>query len=266
MQADPYYSIPRMSNSALKHFRRSPRHYLTNKQFPVVTEAMVIGQAFHAFILEPDKFTGEFAVAPVCDRRTKEGKSTYAEFQLTLKPGQQIIFKDDMAMIERMRESLYDDAHARELLDSVAWAEKPFEWTDDITGVECKAKMDAGNDVFTLDLKSCENADPFTFASYAYNNLLTQPAMYVDARGANKMNKGAFYFICIEKSPPYGVSVLKVGNDFIKEGRAVYGEILSDYAYWLEMGSPDVCYSWKAPLGYHMLNLPKWKQGYGGED
>lgn len=253
-----YFELDRMSNSALKQFRQSPRHYLwdkTHKSAP--TPAMVFGSAFHCFILENARFNLEYAVKEKVDGRTKAGKE-YNELFDSENYMKNIITSENYSQIQRMRDALFNDKLAEELISNLDEVEQPFLWNDELTGVAMKGKMDGTQKDYTIDLKTCLNAHPDTFGRTAFNEYLTQPAIYCDARGANKMNKGDFYFIAIEKDAPYGVSVLKCGNDFIQHGRAVYRSALEDYNFWLEMGSPDVGYEWRAPLGWHPLNVPSW--------
>lgn len=253
-----YFAMDRMSNSMLKHFRRSPRHYLwekANKSEP--TPAMIIGSAFHCFVLENSEFNDRFAVMPKVDRRTTAGKETFAFF-MAENQGKTIIEQPDFDMIRRMNDALFRDDFARELLEAGGETEKPFLWEEQVTKVPMKGKMDRVNGSFTLDLKSCVSAHPETAARSAFDNYLTQPAVYREARKMNGMNKGDFYFLFVEKEQPHGVSVMKCGKDFLEQGALTYVSAMEDFRFWQEMGSPDVGYEWRKPLGYSMLNLPKW--------
>lgn len=253
-----YFALDRMSNSALKHFKRSPRHYLynkNNKQEP--TPAMIFGSAFHCYILEPNRFKTEYAVKSKVDGRTKEGKAYNENFFLE-NSNKNIIDFEDYTTIQRMQEKLSKNIFAMELLNTPGEVEKPFLWDDELTGIPMKGKMDKVCPQFTIDLKTTINAQPDSFATTCFNDYLTQPSVYMDARKHAGMNKGDFYFIAIEKEPPFGISIHKCGRDFTDRGREAYSTILQDYAYWLEMGSPDVDYFWHAPKGYFSLNLPYW--------
>lgn len=268
-----YFKIERMSNSMLKHFRRSPRHYLFAKNNKETTPAMIFGSAFHTYVLENEKFESNYINLPddapskrcLAHRHAKKPSAqTTADIlwwdEFNEKHGAKIQLSiADSEKIKRMSYALYADPFANELMQGLGEVEKELLWVDDVTGIEMKGKLDGVSDSYTLDLKTCVNAEPHIFALNAFNmQYHTQSALYLDARAENKMAKGDFYFIALEKEGPYGVSVNKCGRDFISNGRMLYGEILSDFNYWKELGSPDVCYEWRAPLGYHTLNLPKW--------
>lgn len=274
---EDYFEIDRMSNSSLSNFKKSPRHYLYFKRNKIEpTPAMVLGSAFHAYVLENDSFDEKYIILPDdCPRRpsarqrnaAKPSPSTlnsiafWDEFEKKANGKQQLSI-DDKLLIEAMHESLMANEPARELLDAVKEVEVPLLWTDDISGVQMKGKLDGCCDDFTLDLKTTTNAFPDAFALDAFNSAYhRQAALYMDGRALNeekRMKKGDFYFIAIEKEPPYGISVHKCARDFIEHGRQVYGRLLENYSYWIEMGSPDVDYEWHAPLGYFNLGLPKW--------
>jgi len=271
---EDYYSIDRMSNSMMKEFMKSPRHYLYAKNNPIEpTEAMIFGNAIHTYILENDKFENRYVIVPedAPKRPTKaqinakkpspesvKAVEWWGEFNKV--NGSKIVLKhDDMETIKCMHDALYNDAFAKDLMNSITETEKELMWTDDVTGIEMKGKWDGGNDALTIDLKSCVNAQPDIFSRAAYDmGYDRQSALYLDGRAAMGMKKGDFYFIAMEKTAPFGITVLKASRDFIVQGRFRYGQILEDFAYWKEMGSPDVGYEWKAPLGYHSLTVPYW--------
>ena len=76
-----YRSREGISSSDLKKIMKSPAHYKYWKDNPQEdTPALLFGRAAHKYILETYDFYNEFAVAPNCDRRTKEGKETWNKF------------------------------------------------------------------------------------------------------------------------------------------------------------------------------------------
>ncbi len=271
---EDYFAIPRWSNSALSNFKRSPRHYLYFKEDKdEATPAMVFGSAFHCKVLEPEKFDELYCSVPpdAPDRPTaaminakKPSEASVIRVawwnDFNSMNGKKIqLDAKDVEKIKRMHESLMNHEPARELINQIGQTEVPLLWKDDVSGIEMKGKMDGVSDDFTIDLKTCMNAHPDSFSIDAFNNAYhRQAALYMDGRGLNKMHKGDFYFIACEKEAPYGISVMKCAQDFIRHGRQVYGNLLEDVRYWIEMGSPNVGYEWKSPFGYHDLNLPAW--------
>jgi hypothetical protein len=62
-----------VSSTDLKKIAKSPAHFRYWKDNPEEsTPALLFGRAVHKYVLEKDKFTEEFAVAPEVNRRAKE--------------------------------------------------------------------------------------------------------------------------------------------------------------------------------------------------
>ena len=96
-----------VSRSELNIIRtKTPMHMKYAMEHPAEdTPALLEGRATHKYILEPDTFFDEFAIAPVCDRRTKEGKETYAAF-LEESEGKDVITEEAFAKCKEMAEAL----------------------------------------------------------------------------------------------------------------------------------------------------------------
>lgn len=247
-----------LSFSSMKHFEKSPRHFLHYKHSPKEqTNAMLEGTQFHTYMLEIDKFEDEYKVCPNFDKRTTKGKEGFAQWQID-NIGKKLIEQDQFDMIKRMHEALYDDPMARELMEEITHVERFVKWKDDVTGVELHGRIDMLSPEITIDLKSTVDADPDSFRYTAFKEYLKQPALYVDGREILGMKKGTFYFIAVEKKEPYGVSVMKCTKSFIQHGRQEYMKTLEDFAHWKAIGCPNVGYEWHAPMGYHSLDVPKW--------
>lgn len=67
-----------LSFSALSAFAISPRAFIAYKlQERKQTKAMVMGEAVHCLVLEPDHFNDRFFIAPEVNGATKEGKAVW---------------------------------------------------------------------------------------------------------------------------------------------------------------------------------------------
>lgn len=269
-----YYKIKRMSNSSLKYFIQSPRHYLHYLRTPWQdTPATILGRAFHCLILEDHLFWDQFFIIDESKRADLEHGMTskinlrWKEFQIHRNVTKTLITEQILDTCQRMRDAVYACPPARELLEEITETEKSLFWLDPETGIKMKGKLDGTSPSITIDLKSCMDAKPQAFANHAWSmDYHQQAALYSDARPIAKdqhgrkvnLSKGEFYFIACEKEAPYGVSVNKASRSFLSAGRNQYSQALQDYLYWQEMGAPDVCYEWRTPFGYHALNAPRW--------
>ena len=82
MSNKEYRKSEGVSSTDLKKMVKSPAHYKYWKEHSeeLDTNSFLIGRAVHKYVLEKDDFFNEFAVAPLVDRRTKDGKAEWSLF------------------------------------------------------------------------------------------------------------------------------------------------------------------------------------------
>lgn len=241
-----YQDSPAVNKSTLWEMRKSPLHYwhLVHDTPREDTAAMKFGRAVHCRLLEPVEFSAQYAVAPECDRRTKEGKAIWADL---IASGKEVISAADMDSIRGMEREF--PAH----LIRDAQTEVPLYWVDPETGVECKGRLDAITEGYVIDYKTTSNAatDAFMREALRYGYDL-QAAMYLEAARANGYNPKGFIFIAQEKTAPYLVNVLHAGEAFIDRGLWIMRDLLAKYK---ECRDSD---SWPG-YGENELILPEWE-------
>lgn len=237
-------SLDVATNSGLKVLNsRSPmgyHFYITNEDDEESTAAKDFGRAFHTSVLEPHKFFSTYCVLPDDAPR----RPTAAQWNAA-KPsansaaamdwwrrwmgdnqGRMILTAKEYDMAVGMgkaaRENVLEipDGNGKfieilggELFD-LCDKEVTYYWTDERTGIACKARVDLDCDEFQFggDLKSCENAEPEAFArtitNYGYHQ---QHAHYCDGRAkvTGKPWKNFLFFAC-EKRKPHVPSVCQI--------------------------------------------------------
>jgi hypothetical protein len=226
-----------VSQSALKRMEHSPahvRHYLDTPHEP--TPAMVLGNAIHTAVLEPDKFDMRYAVAPKVDRRTKVGKETWAAF-CEENADKVVLSADDAKACKAIAGRLRDKGcGAAPWLLAQGHSEVSFQWTHERTGLLCKGRADrifrGPKGPVLVDLKSCQNADPgaFSYASakYGYG---PQAAFYLDGLTAATGELHQFFqVIAVEKEAPYFCRVFSLSDETLAESREKYEGWLTQYA------------------------------------
>jgi exodeoxyribonuclease VIII len=216
-----YHARPEVSKSGLDQLRRSPLHYWNRYLNPdrliePPTEAMVLGSALHARVLEPHLFDDEYIVAPQgIDRRTKEGKLRWADFEAQAE-GRTVLKAEDAARIEAMAAAVHRHPAARTILRLPGKCEQSYFWTDEATGVDCKCRPDwhSDNRKLIADVKTTDDASPRGFIrsvmKYRYH---VQAAFYSQGIGAEE-----FLFIAVEKKPPFAVAVYATPPNLIERG------------------------------------------------
>ena len=91
MTENEYRRQDGISRSELWRMHESPEKFKYYQEHPEPpTPSLVFGAAVHKLLLEPDTFGDEFAVAPDCDRRTKDGREAYNAF-LTANEGKHLM-------------------------------------------------------------------------------------------------------------------------------------------------------------------------------
>lgn len=216
-----YHARPEVSKSGLDQIRRSPLHYWNRYLNPdriiePPTPAMVLGSALHTRVLEPHLFADEYAVAPEgVDRRTKEGKLRWADFEAEA-DGKTVLKAEDVAHIEAMALSLHRHPAARTILRLPGKCEQSYFWTDETSGEKCKCRPDWHSDDRRLiaDVKTTDDASPRGFLrsvmKYRYH---VQAAFYSQSLQAEE-----FLFLAVEKKPPYAVAVYTTPPELIERG------------------------------------------------
>ena len=119
---------------------KSPAHFRYWKDNPQEdTASLLFGRSVHKYVLEKDDFFNEFAVAPLVDRRTKEGKAQWLLFQ-DQSVGKDIITQEDFEKIQAMYDALYATPFVAKLLSGEK--ELSFFTEDDRTGLIVKCRPD----------------------------------------------------------------------------------------------------------------------------
>ena len=254
-----------ISSSELKKLMKSPMHLKHYKENPQEdTPSLLFGRSAHKYILETYDFYTEFAVAPICDRRTKEGKETWNKF-IAESEGKDVITQEQFEQIEEMRKVMLATPFVSKLINGEH--EISYFWTDEDTGLKCKVRPDSINHKLKIivDYKTCDNAETETFMRQAIKlGYDLQASYYLDGVKANMGEDYIFVFIAQEKKPPYAVNILQADDIFIRSGREVYKAMLQTYKECSESGR------WYGYLGasneINSLGVPKWIENMLGSD
>lgn len=232
MTEQEYRKHPAISRSELFKISESPEKFKYYREHPEEpTPALVFGQLFHAMALTPETAWERFAAMPNVDRRTKEGKEAFAEFEASAE-GKTIVSVDMVEQATAMCEALNKNDFVKKLLKGEK--EKPFFWVDEMTGENCKCRTDVlteiGENLIIVDLKSTDNAETEAFMrsaiKYGYD---LQSAMYSEGVKANTGREPLFVFIAIEKKPPYAINILQSDKLLIRRGYDLFREYLGIY-------------------------------------
>lgn len=254
MPMENYHSLKScMSNSGIKQFMRSPAHYKAWLDTPdaASSPALTLGRMAHTFVLEPNTIRQRYEQVPSSiNKRTK----AYQEIkQQAQDDGKELIDETEWVEMCRLRKSVMDNPYAKAVL-SKGKAEASFFWQDAEHQTHGKARADWYDGDLIADLKTAKDASPAVFERDAFKlGYHIQAAWYVDGVEAVTGTKPSFYFVVVEKEPPYAVAVYKASSELIQFGRTAYKQVLQKYKECLITGV------WPAyEEKVHVLGLPSW--------
>lgn len=215
--AHEYHTRSEISASMIKSFDRAcPLKWALEQQTVKSSEAMAFGSAAHCALLEPELFDLEYAVAPRCDRRTKDGKALWADF-LALSEGKTVLTEEQGALCFEMASAVRNHPVASKLLEHCNIRESAIFWERE--GVKKRALFDAANDIsgIIVDYKTTDDASPAGFIAacrkYGYH---LQDGHYREAIETNGLSAQMF-FIMQEKQNPQVIGVYSIDGFQAKE-------------------------------------------------
>jgi hypothetical protein len=213
--------------------------------------AFEIGHAAHTLMLT----VGDpFEVVDADSWRTKDAK---AARDAALQAGNTPLLTKEYAQVRAMADAILEHPVTGELFTrNDTTSEQSLYWTDEQTGVACRARPDLAVNDWSLivDYKTTLSADPKEFAKsiakYGYHQ---QQAWYCEAVETLTGIRPEFVFVCQEKTPPYEVSLIQLDADAVRIGGRLNEDARSIYAACMDSGV------WPSyPTSVQVVGLPAW--------
>jgi hypothetical protein len=271
-----YFQADAISVSGMKKIKVSPMHYKEAEEI-VETEAMTFGSAYHAFVLEPEKFEKDYYIfddSVVCGALIAKGSKSpratndykaWKESEMSFADGKTLLDKEDFKKLEAMKYRLFSHPYAKMLLTN-GEPEVGLSGTLQTTAgeINVKLKPDYIKSIkhIIVDLKTANDAsiDGFTRAA-ADMDYHIQAAFYSDMVElmTNDQRPQKFVFIAQEKKKPFAFNLFECSPQFIGQGRYEYEMLLQLYKYCIDNNKwPG--YQCFCPNRYGLLelNLPKY--------
>jgi hypothetical protein len=234
----------------------SPAHYRYQIEHPKPpTAEMLLGSAFHTYLLERPRFETEYVVSdgPINPKTGFPfGRETKAMGEWIAQQAKPVVCGTDFQRLRAMAERVLYNEQARVILEA-GEAEVSLTW--DMAGKTCKGRMDwlaEGGNLF-CDVKTTRSANPKSFARDAANmGYFMQMAFYADGYERITGKRAVPVIIAIEKEEPYACAVYVIGEAGLTLGRDQYQEALRRLAEAEKAGT------WDAYPGELELVPPKW--------
>lgn len=225
-----YHEGPGLSSSGLKELLKSPAHYRAYlEQEQADSAALRWGRLVHLAILEPELYQTSVLIRPEVDGRTKEGKAVLAEFA-SASVGKEVVTQAENLAVHRILDATQKNATASKVF-SGGKAEVSVYWTDEASGVLCKARADYLRGSTIFDLKTCYSAaeSEFKKAVKAYRYDLSA-AFYLDGFRTALPEVKNFAWVALEKTAPYCFGFYAAVEEDLNAARAEISKALATYA------------------------------------
>lgn len=280
---EQYHASPGISRSAIMDFRKTPRHYWHKHINPhyvksAPTPAMILGEAFHVALLEPETFEERFIVKEksnlligklpllrdvgreAYDEAKKKQEAVRTEKERLEKEFEErsidkiVIDEDDYQKIITMKGEILSDDTNKEIVTD-AKVEQSIFWIDPDTQLLCKCRPDIWHNAFVVDLKTTNDASEEEFrrsiVKYGYH---IQFAMIREGlKRQCEVDMRNFIILAQEKEAPFLSAVYQLDDEALTEGHSKF----KDYLQQIKS-----CHDNNSFPGYEtkMISLPTWSK------
>ena len=251
MDFDKYLQIGKISTSDIKAILDNPFAFFKGIK-KEKTPSMAFGSLCHSLILEPHKTNNLFAIEPICDKRTKEGKATYEQFISSVSDNMEIVKPDvynkALELVESFKKTPLFSFYVENAKYEVVAQNDIFKGRADIYNKK---------EGFIADLKIVSDSSAEAFARLAGNlRYYIQAYIYMQLFNVDK-----FYFIAIESKEPYTSAIyeldktaLDLAKDNIDKALKTLQEIRENEAEMLNVRYSDI----KDVLSPKVIALPNY--------
>jgi len=244
-----YHSGPELSSTGAKTLLRAPALYKWQQEHPWHSDAFDLGSVVHGLVLG----TGWPVVVVEAD--SWRSKAAQDERRAARDAGQVPILLADYERAVRMADAVANHPIAGPLFTGDGHSEVSAFWTDEDTGVRCRARFDRRNPGQIVDLKTAADANPAGFgravASFGYD---LSTAWYREAHEAVTGERPEFLHVVVEKNAPHLVSVIQLDEEALHIGALKAARAREVFAECTKTGQ------WPGydPTVIHPVGLPQW--------
>lgn len=260
-----YVTMDGTNWSLLKHIDTSPAAYkwARDNDRPD-TAALKMGRYIHALIFEPDTIAQDYAVfTGDGTRASKEYKAFAAEH-----PGVTIFKSNEVGLMEQTAQAVRAHPLVRPYLDMGGVYEHTLTWTDEETRLSCKCRLDwyIPEHNILIDFKSAASVDMRRFVSsmmrFGYPGQLAHYSNGIRAVYGKAPDQ--VILIAAEKSPPFDVLVMPIGDEMRTIAAAHVAELMRKLKTCTDTDEWPGRYTQPMPLDRETSGVPTWI--FGGDD
>lgn len=233
---DLYHKGPGFSRSNLTDLLKSYDYMLFKKaEKKEKTPSLIFGDAVHVSFLTPDIFKRDFLVMPKFGLKKieKEAKAVWLENHKDFT----CLKEDVMDEVKMMAKKLHEHPTVTEVMKT-ATTEQAIYWTKDEILYKCKIDITviaSDTKAIPIDLKTTIDASPQEFRKSIRNyNYDVQAAHYLEGVRTIWPETDIFAYICIEKTPPFGIGLYNLNDASIEAGEQVRQALIKKLKLSLE--------------------------------
>ncbi len=254
-----YINLNALSRSQIVKMRQSPKHFHWALTHPEeITQALLVGDATHARILEPSRYKSEYAQMPDFktdpalmamkskdqDKPVHPNSTIYKEAVGQWQAahlGSVALTADEAEAIDNYEDAIEADPMAHELLQTAKGGTE-LTIVYERFGIMLKTRLDRyiqfrGFNTI-VDLKTTKSVFPPFFgksvSDYAYD---TQVAMYLQSMSFHQDVERRFLFVAVEKAAPFDVVIYEMEPEDIEVAAKQLDEWLLKYKECLSKNS-----------------------------
>lgn len=248
---EKYKSIPALNPSLIKVGLKSMKHLRYAMDHPrPSTDALTLGSACHTAVFEAHELDSRFLIFDGRkDKRTAAYKEVLAKAD---NEDRLVISSSDMQVAVEMGLAVASDPIVKPL---IAAGQAEVSLTTVEKGLAVKGRLDWVMPQGFCDLKTCRDIEAHKFGGafyqYGYDVSLGLYQRWLSSiRGQDE----PCYVLCVEKAPPYDVTVVPVPQPVLDQGVSKGIEVLRRYKKSVETGVwPGV-----ANNDHYWLHTPNW--------
>jgi len=258
----PDFSERPLSYSTLKAFDDSPLHFCYNWYTKrAKSDALIEGGAFDTMLFEPKSFDARYSVEPDVDRRTTEGKKVYDAWEAdVVAKSLDILSPSQKLKIDLWIDAVKQSTDAQALLAGMTDVQIRLNWTHRSTGLPIINVLDGKGDECIIEAKTAVSAEKEQFAKDGYYwdyplqaGLYSQGYVHVYGEIPKR-----YYYLVVEKSAPFSVSVLRATPEWLKYGRLKAERLLNLIRHCEQEGLWAMGREFHLMYGNNNLDLPGW--------
>jgi len=238
LNIEDYYKYHACHSGMISNYHKTNAETARLKQLEdnKATKPMDFGNLVHTMVLEPKQLNDRYCVLPDFGKLTFKANRLKKEMWLEDNSDQTAVTQDEWTQAEAMCTKVWAHPVAKDLLSRCKDVEKEIYWTDDNTGVPCKAKLDGLADDYLVDLKTAAGRSGVGGAhKKTLNRAAADYCYYISGAfyrlAAEQLDEGyrKVYSIFVEKDKPYNVAVGEIDLDYLSYGLRICREFLGVY-------------------------------------